>query len=239
MRRRLPLLLLGAASLLLRGAGGQMVHGTALPSWRPTYQMNKSTFLMTCNNSGSFNASFGARWGIVDYDWSNWKTGKDGWANTVPMDCEEKLVRQSAMTKAVDNDTKVFVYRNMVKALPWYSSVREKLVDPAYAGFFLHFDCNASSTDGLKGEGGCHVPKQGTMLYHDQEQTSHGKCSRTGMSECCGVPCGEYLFDHRNGSMLREWFIDTFVGGPHGIDNPAIDGFCESHAVLCILAFHT
>jgi len=45
------------------------------------------------------------------------------------------------------------------------------------------------------------------------------------MSECCGVPCGEYLFDHRNGSMLREWFIDTFVGGPHGIDNPAIDGF--------------
>jgi hypothetical protein len=34
------------------------------------------------------------------------------------MDCEEKLVRQAEMTKAVDNSTRVFVYRNMVKALP-------------------------------------------------------------------------------------------------------------------------
>lgn len=44
-------------------------------------------------------------------------------------------------------------------------------------------------------------------------------------STYCGVPCGEYRFDHRNGSMLQQWFIDEFVGGPHGIDNPAIDGF--------------
>ena len=31
------------------------------------------------------------------------------------------------------------MYRNLVKALPWFSSVREKLLDPAYAGFFLRF----------------------------------------------------------------------------------------------------
>lgn len=34
------------------------------------------------------------------------------------------------------------------------------------------------------------------------------------------------VFDHRNGSMLRQWFIDDFVGGEDGIDSPYIDGFC-------------
>ena len=76
------------------------------------------------------------------------------------------------MTKKANNNTKVFVYRNMVKALPWYKAVREKLVDPAYSGFFLPFRCNASAADHLPGEGGCHVPRQGTLLYHDQDQTS-------------------------------------------------------------------
>ena len=30
-------------------------------------------------------------------------------------------------------------YRNLVKALPWYTSVREKLTDPQYSGWFLKF----------------------------------------------------------------------------------------------------
>ena len=37
-------------------------------------------------------------------------------------------------------EQKVWVYRNLVKALPWYSLVREKLNDTAYAGFFLKFN---------------------------------------------------------------------------------------------------
>ena len=89
---------------------------------------------MTCNGTGPFDPVFGSKWGIVDYDWSantlqyipvlvysvqgpsslssrrsNWKSGSDGWSTTVPMDCEEKLARQAAMTKAVNNHTKVFV----------------------------------------------------------------------------------------------------------------------------------
>lgn len=32
-----------------------------------------------------------------------------------------------------------------------------------------------------------------------------------------------YLFDHRNGSMLQQWFIEEFVGGPDGIDSPHIE----------------
>eukprot|EP01052_Picozoa_sp_SAG31_P033562 SAG31_NODE_3812_length_3860_cov_1.918107_1_plen_261_part_00 len=236
--------LLGLAALVFlpaleRPASAQMVHGTALPtSWTPTYNMSESTFLMACNASGPFNPAFAAKWGIADFDWSNWQSGShflewDGkqygpYSAMIPETCEENLVVQAAMTKAKNNRTKVFVYRNMVKALPWYKAVREKLVDEQYSGFFLHFNCNRSASDPkvLPGEGGCHVPRQGTDLYHDQEQTVHGRncTNHTGHNPCCGVPCGEYVFDHRNGSMLRQWFIEEFVGGQNGIDSPYIDG---------------
>ena len=49
------------------------------------------------------------------------------------MDCEELMVKQTEMTVAASPGTKVFVYRNMIKALPWFTSVRKKLTDPAYA----------------------------------------------------------------------------------------------------------
>ena len=61
------------------------------------------------------------------------------------MGCEGKLARQAEMTKQANPNTKVFVYRNIVNALPWYASVRTKLMDPQYAGFFLKFNCNKSS----------------------------------------------------------------------------------------------
>ena len=36
-------------------------------------------------------------------------------------------VEQTGLTKAINSDTKVFVCRNLVKALPWFSQVRTKL----------------------------------------------------------------------------------------------------------------
>ena len=83
---------------------------------------------MACNNTGYFTNEFAEKWGIVDYDWSNIKYG---WAEAVPQDCQHKLQIQASQTKAAskasgktgNNVTKVFVYRNMVKALPWYSRV--------------------------------------------------------------------------------------------------------------------
>jgi hypothetical protein len=36
-------------------------------------------------------------------------------------------------------NTKAFVYRNMIKALPWFTSVRKKITDPAYAPWFMNF----------------------------------------------------------------------------------------------------
>lgn len=75
------------------------------------------------------------------------------------------------MTVAASPNTRVFVYRNMVKALPWFTSVREKLTDPAYAPWFMNFSAAIIANHKL-----AHVPVCDTNydpplcshLYHDQ-----------------------------------------------------------------------
>lgn len=147
------------------------------------------------------------------------------------MDCEERLLEQAKMTKAQNPKSNVFVYRNLVKALPWFASVREKLDDPAYSGWFLRFDASTSTY---------HVPacaaensSKCSLYYHDQGQTPEvptlahpnpdGKCA-DGVCDCGTQPCGEYLFDHRNGTMLRDWLIKEHIGGSMGLGSPSVDG---------------
>ena len=62
----------------------------------------------------------------------------------------------------------------------------------------------------------------------DQEQSpGHPRGDGNCKDNCdCGEnPCGEYLWDHRNGSSLRDFLVNEFVLGPNGLANPAIDGF--------------
>lgn len=109
--------------------------------------------------------------------------------------------------------------------------MREKLDDPAYSGWFLRFDTRKTSY---------HVPlcapentSKCSPFYHDQEQTPEvpttlqphpdGSCAG-GQCDCGDSPCGEYLFDHRNGSMLRDWIVSEHINGPTGVGDPAIDG---------------
>jgi hypothetical protein len=98
--------------------------------------MHESLITMQCNSSGLSSPHRGSQFGIVSYDWSN---AKKLWAAAKPMNCEELLVDQALLTKHAGGKH-VFVYRNIVKALPWFKSTREKLDDPAYEGFFLKFD---------------------------------------------------------------------------------------------------
>ena len=146
------------------------------------------------------------------------------------MNCEELLVEQVEQTKNAGGKH-IFVYRNIVKALPWFSSVREKLNDPNYQGFFLKFDPRRRSY---------HVPacaaENQTLcseLYHDQQQTPQvpspsnedpdGSC--LDYCDCGNIhPCGEYLFDHRNGTMLREWIVQEVILGETAVGHPSIDG---------------
>eukprot|EP01083_Nonionella_stella_P208074 755365_1 len=209
------------------------IQGTVsvYPKWTPTYQMNRSTIVMPCNYSGYMSKPETlARYGIVDFDWSN---AKMLWANTSPMDCQERLLTQARVIKAINPDTKVFVYRNLAKALPWFTDVREKLMDSRYNKYwFLSF----------KAKGPYHVqPCTNTTVskcstfYHDQEQTPHypAQCTPNqcdcggGATNSDGLPCGEYVWDHRNAS-LREWLVQTHILGPiggTGLNNDAIDGF--------------
>ena len=192
--------------------------------------MARSTLSMQCNSSGWSDPARGAAFGIISYDWSN---AKAQWAAARPMDCEERLQKQARLTKnASGGKARVFVYRNVVKALPWFSAVRKKLDDPQYAGWFLRFDKSRA--------GQYHVPacaaentSKCSVFYHDQEQTPavptpsaphpDGACGG-GVCDCGEQPCGEYLFDHRNGSMLRDWIVNELVLGPTAVGDPAIDG---------------
>lgn len=302
-------------------------------TWQPTWDMAMSTVMMPCNTSGWFDPELAAMYGIADFDWSN---ARQMWANQAPMDDGARLITQAAMVKAVNPNTHVWIYRNLVKALSWYSAVGEKLADPAYAGWFLRFrdgvrgSSNYSSnpctvqgdppasgggqptmiqepnTNCLPGSGcailgnastmcpnvgttetaaicsraceadpGCgaftwhapHAPNPLTWqkqcflikrtlpmmkcypeplhdsgvkgygsicspLYHSQDQTPE---HMTGRKECIkdcdcnGVPCGEYIWDHRNAS-LREWLVNEHVmgassGGTDGMANPNVTGF--------------
>jgi hypothetical protein len=80
-----------------------------------------------CNMTGFLNASLFSQFGVVSIDWSN---AKELWVEP-PMSCEERLVEQAALLKAARPGVRVMGYRNIVKALPWFSSVREKMDDPA------------------------------------------------------------------------------------------------------------
>ena len=58
---------------------------------------------------------------------------KADWINTDPMTCEENLLKQAQLIKAknpLGKGQKVWVYRNTVLAMPWFSSVRKLLDDP-------------------------------------------------------------------------------------------------------------
>ena len=108
-----------------------------LPKWTPTYQMNASTSLMTLNSDGTLDAHAHVlrHWGIVDIDWSNDKSGPNGWARQRPMDSSERSFRQAKFLKDASptSYTRYMLYRNMIKALPWLTVVREKLADPTHA----------------------------------------------------------------------------------------------------------
>ena len=60
----------------------------------------------------------------------------------------------------------VWVYRNSVKALPWFTSVREKLEDKRYWGWFLsNKNCTNEKKEYLCGD------QATNNLYHDFLQT--------------------------------------------------------------------
>ena len=183
------------------------------PPWEAAWGMNKSTISMFCNASGPFDPALTSHLGIASFDWSNMKKI---WAAAKPMTTQELLLEQARLTKAQGGAGRIFTYFNLVKALPWFAVVREKLVDPAYSGFFLRFDPSVvphvPACDPVTGD--C------TPFYHDQLQTPQvpspanpnpdGACA--GYCDVgAGVPAGEFLWDHRN-TTVRDFLVEVITG---------------------------
>ncbi len=230
------LLLLVAPPATAAASASQCLSGdpTCLPAWEPTWDMFRSTVLYTCNNSGFHDVHHAVQFGTVVYDWSN---AKAVWANAHPMDSEACILKQAEAVLAVDpgvpkQGPRVWAYRNTIKALNWYSSVREKLDDPKYSSWFIKFkDYHGRASNGSYAVPACDwygnatSPAKCSGFYHDQEQTPEhrgggpdypvdGQC----VEQCdCGEtnPCGEYIFDHRGGEVdgqnFTEWFISSYM----------------------------
>jgi hypothetical protein len=136
--------------------------------------------------------------------------------------------------------TTVWVYRNGIKALPWYTLVRTKVTDPTYAPWFMRFSDTfiANKTAPANHKKLCddnYNPPRCSELYHDHAQTpgyphGDGNCAAPGC-DVGSVPVGEYLFDPRaanhsiKGQTLAEWYVDEYLFGPTGAGNPNISGF--------------
>ena len=55
-------------TLLLCAAALLEAADAAQPRWPATYQMNKSTIFMPCNDSGFLDPVISAEWGVVDFE---------------------------------------------------------------------------------------------------------------------------------------------------------------------------
>lgn len=190
------------------------------PTWVQSWAVANSTVIYACNYSGFYDPDFIAQFALVQLDWS---TGKDLWANMHPMDAEQLMVEQVDRIQRGRPGTITMVYRNTVKALSWFGSVRAKLSDAAYAGWFLPYK---SSNPVSPACDVAHSPPLCTTLYHDQMQTPQYHVRDDGQNGTCespcdsgGVPTGEYLWDLRNESarafILADMLGSTAVGHPH------------------------
>lgn len=199
------------------------------PKFEPTYNLTMSTMTQTCfgpvtigQPAPVLNESTGAflkHWGVVALDF---ETEENIWANHRPKDADVMMVEQAAVMKKMAPNTQVWVYRNLVQPYANFVQLREKIEDPQYSGWFIHFGAGNDEKKTPRCEFNPRLNKQlCTDLFHT-------KLAWTENGHDCGdhIPCGDYVFDHRNAS-LREWIVSDFMmGDALGMGNrTAVDGF--------------
>ena len=201
----------------------------AVPTWPSTYQLNRSTINMMCNYTGQQAPATTAGWATVDFDWSN---NLAQWSASVPMDTEERLMQQAALTVAATPDTRVWIYRNSVYGYPWYTAVRAILDDPAYEPWFIQFKPQGPWTSPKCDD--FHTPPLCTEYFHTQMDTprpdgkGYGQCAKPACN--CGTkPCGFYVFNHSTdavvkGQTFQQWFLDSYVFDAAGL-SPLVSGY--------------
>jgi len=218
-----------AVYLLLSSLLATCTLATAiLPSWKPTYIMNMSTFVYTCNYTGKSDvspASILTKFSLVFFDWSE---SKEVWAKKSPMACSETLLSQAKALKVSNPSSRVFLYSNIVKALPWMIKVRQLLESDNASSMFLTYMSKTSPSHSPRCDFNFDPPRC-SDLYHDQVQTpqfpSNNRYDGTCSSPCdCGkIPCGEYLWDVRK-EFVRDYIVNEYVMGNYSMGSGLIDG---------------
>ena len=139
------------------------------PAWSPGSLLD-SLYLYGCTNTGPLTLTNVSGWRTVNIDWS---TSKEQWAKARPMNAEELLIENARALAAGGH--RAMVYRNVAKALPWFTSVRSVLGSPAHAAWFMPFGANKTVN------GSYHVPSCDknynpplcSALYHDRGCPAH------------------------------------------------------------------
>ena len=181
-----------------------------LPTWRPTWDLARSTAIQPCNASGWYDPIYAAKWGLVSFDWSNAKTD---WLAVSPHDCEERLVEQCQKIKTINPNVKCFAYRNTELALEWLTSQRA-VMDEAHAGWFLNFQ-GAAADAKCKAAGPCTYSSNGGPAARPVYKYGDFCCPFANVyCENQDPWQGErqFFWDFTN-SSLKEWWIDNFFLG--------------------------
>ena len=63
----------------------------------------------------------------------------------------------------------------------------------------------------------------GDNWSNDTKDVYQGLICKGKSCNCGKLPCGEYLFDFRNDSLV-EWYLKTHMGGPTALGHPDVDG---------------
>jgi len=199
-----------------------------LPPWPPTYNLTKSTMAQVCfgptgqrtpsapiltNTTGAFLR----KWGIVALDF---ESQEDLWSQHSPKDADIMMLQQAERIKALAPDTRVWVYRNLAQGYANFVQLREKLEDPAYSGWWIKF---GPHNDPMLTPPCEFNPRLNRTLCTD---LFHTRLAWTEKGHDCGdrVPCGDYVFDHRNQS-LRHWLVEEYFMGRMGMGHAAVEGF--------------
>ena len=111
-----------------------------VPQWEVSFRMNRSTVAMPANESGFFDPELAAKFGLVSFDQGNaralWQPSMQRHAFRLPTS-EELMVEQCRRVKAINPETKCFVYRNGELALQWLGSEAAQMYNATAAGLFL------------------------------------------------------------------------------------------------------
>ena len=219
------------------------LSGSSKVVWK---NLSASTYLYACSSNAPLTPANVSGWSTVNIDWS---TDKRNWAQGKPMDAEETLIANARALYAAGHS--VFVYRNVAKALPWFSSVRSVLQLPAYSAWFMNFGPNKTVNGTGYHSPTCdenYPPPLCSSLYHDQTQSpgfpgGDGVCAPPHC-DVGAVPVGEYLWNPLawnvsiNGTTLKDYFIESYIFGPNGLGDARVSGayFDGSFAQLLLSA---